>query len=225
MTPISSPHPTQAPPWAQGASRTQIQFNEQVIQGLDRVGSRRRWRAGDSVVRVGDAVQQASICVSGRFRVIINTIDGHALLLRFLLPGEIFGLPSVFTGAPFPTDVVCDRDGEIISVSKPALEALLAEQPGLAMSLIESLSTRVAELFTLMEDNLLPSLRAKVHRRLMVLANIHGERDKEGKIRLNLSQQDIAQAVNASRQKVHDELKRLEREGLIKLGYKYIVLL
>lgn len=215
----------QAPAWAQAATQTRIHVDDNVLAALSRVGMRRKWLPGNTLVHLGDEVNHASICVSGRFRVMLNNIDGQSVLLRFLLPGEIFGLPSVFTGAPFPTDVVCDKAGETICVSKQALKNLLREQPDMAVNLIESLSTRVAELFSLMESSLLPSLRARVHRRLVVLASIHGERDQHGHTRLNLSQQDIAQAVNASRQKVHDELKRMEREGLVQLGYRNITLL
>ena len=113
----------------------------------------------------------------------------------------------------------------MLDIPRAALEDLLTQQPQLAMALIESLALRVAELFGLMEANLLPSLRERVYRRIKWLAQAHGVRNAQGHIRLNLSQQDIADAVNASRQKVHDELKRLEHEGLIKLGYKHIVLL
>ena len=49
--------------------------------------------------------------------------------------------------------------------------------------------------------------------------------DRLGRIELPLTQQDIAQSLNASRPRVQQELKRLEREGLIQLGYRRITLL
>jgi CRP-like cAMP-binding protein len=155
----------------------------------------------------------------------INSADGQAMLLRFLKPGELFGLPSMFAGAAFPTDVICEQDGETLSLNKLALQRLLVDQPILAIGLIESLAIRVAELFSLIEATLLQSLRQRVHLRLIVLANAHGERLRDGGVRLSLSQQDFARAVNASRQKVQRELKRMEHEGLVSLGYRSITLL
>ena len=177
------------------------------------------------LVRQGDAVDQVSLCLSGSFRVMINSADGQAMLLRFLKPGELFGLPSMFAGAAFPTDVICEQDGETLSLNKLALQRLLVDQPILAIGLIESLAIRVAELFSLIEATLLQSLRQRVHLRLIVLANAHGERLRDGGVRLSLSQQDFARAVNASRQKVQRELKRMEHEGLVSLGYRSITLL
>jgi len=126
----------------------------------------------------------------------INSADGQDMLLRFLEPGELFGLPSMFAGVAFPTDVICERDGETLSVSKMALEKLLVDRPILAIRLIESLSIRVAELFSLIEATLLQTLRQRVHLRLIVLANIHGDRFSDGSVRLSLSQQDFARAVS-----------------------------
>jgi CRP/FNR family transcriptional regulator/CRP/FNR family cyclic AMP-dependent transcriptional regulator len=192
---------------------------------LLKAGRCQSWKSGDMLVRQGDAVDQVSLCLSGSFRVMINSADGQAMLLRFLKPGELFGLPSIFAGAAFPTDVVCEREGDTLSVSKIVLEKFLVERPILAVRLIESLSSRVAELFSLIEANLIQTLRQRVRLRLIALANINGDRLPDGSIRLSLSQQDFARAVNASRQKVQRELKRMEREGLVLLGYRSITLL
>ena len=147
------------------------------------------------------------------------------MLMRFLGHGEVFGIPSVIAGALFPTDVLCDENGETLDIPRAAFEHAVRADPDLAMTLIKSLSVRITELFSVMEDDLLPALSDRVRQSLQRLARHNGQADKAGNTHLDLSQQDIAQAVNASRQKVHIELKRLEREGLIKLGYRSITLL
>ncbi|NCX73990.1 MAG: Crp/Fnr family transcriptional regulator, partial [Betaproteobacteria bacterium] len=43
------------------------------------------------MVRQGDELDQVSLCLSGSFRVMINSADGQDMLLRFLKPGELFG--------------------------------------------------------------------------------------------------------------------------------------
>ena len=214
-----------APIWAQTAASNHIDIDEDVLRALVRFGHKKRWREGQVIIHVGDKPDHISVCLSGKFRVVMNSIDGHSLLIRFLLPGEIFGLPSVLADAAFPTDLICAEDGETIQISRNAVAELLKTEAKLAMSLITALSVRVAELFKLMEAHLLPSLRARVHQRLIMLAKVHGVSDKLGNIRLNLSQQDIAQSVNASRQKVQVELKLLEREGYLQLGYRNVTLL
>ena len=196
-----------------------------IIDALLPLARRRTWHAGDTVVNSGTLVNHVSVCVSGRFRVVLSSANGKAMLMRFLGKGELFGVPSVIALTPFPTDVVCDRDGETLEVPRQAFEQAIKDHPDLALALIRSLSIRVTELFSLMEDDLLPSLSARVQQCLFRLASHNGQIDKAGNVSLNLSQQDIAQAVNGSRQKVNQELKRLEREGALVLGYRNITLL
>jgi CRP-like cAMP-binding protein len=102
---------------------------------------------------------------------------------------------------------------------------MLRSEPDLAIGVIKSLATRVTEMFDVMEADLLPSLRARVYQRLQRLAQFNGRPDRFGHIELPLTQQDIAQSLNASRPKVQQELKRLETEGVIRLGYRRITLL
>jgi DNA-binding GntR family transcriptional regulator len=44
-------------------------------------------------------------------------------------------------------------------------------------------------------------------------------------VRLRLTQEDLARAVGASRQRVNEALKRLQSQGRIELGYRRIVVL
>ena len=58
-----------------------------LVALLSDLGRRHSWVSGDILVRPGDAVDQVSLCLSGSFRVMINSADGQAMLLRFLKPG------------------------------------------------------------------------------------------------------------------------------------------
>lgn len=198
---------------------------QDIIDSLLPLARRRTWRAGDTVVNCGTLVNHVSVCASGRFRIMLTNITGKAMFMRFLSKGEMFGVPSVIARTPFPTDVLCESDGETLEVPRLAFEQAIKAQPDLALALIKGLSIRVTELFSLMEDDLLPSLSARLQQCLARLASHEGKVDTTGNVLLRLSQQDIAQAINGSRQKVNQELKRLEREGVLTLGYRTITLL
>lgn len=140
-------------------------------------------------------------------------------------PGELFGVPSVMVDAPFPTDVICDKEGDTLEITKETLFELLQNEPKLSLAIIISLSSRVTEMFDFMEADLLPSLRSRVYQRLIRLAQFNGQADRSGHVELALSQSEVAESVNASRPRVQQELKRMEKEGLIQLGYRRITLL
>jgi CRP/FNR family transcriptional regulator, cyclic AMP receptor protein len=222
-TPFAAAPHTNAP--AQSFEDFNFRLPDNVVRSLTTVGKRRHWRSGQTVVNYGSRVQHVSVCLSGSFRVTINSIDGHSQLLRFMMPGEMFGVPSALAGAPFPTDLVCEHDGDILEVAQKPLEQALRAEPELALAMIRNLSTRVIELFNFMEASMLPSLRARVYQRLVRLTKLNGQFDQAGYAYLNLTQDDLALAVNASRPRVHAELKRMQREGVVHLGYRRITLL
>lgn len=200
-------------------------LSTQLIKDLTPLGQCKSWRQGDFLVHYGQRVERVSVCLDGRYRILLNSVDGHSHFVRRITAGEMFGVPSALAGAPFPTDVVCEEPGRTLEIPRHVLVEHLRTEPELAMGIIKSLATRVAEMFEMMESDLLPSLRARVYQRLQRLARFDGLPDRFGHVAITLTQQEIAQSLNASRSKVNLELKRLEREGAIRLGYGRITLL
>jgi len=196
-----------------------------VIDQLQSVGRRRKWRPGDVLVLCGSRIDFVTVCLSGSYRASLTSVDGHELLIRSMLQGEMYGIPSALAGAAFPVDVTCHEAGETMDVPRADFEQLLRREPELAMSVVLGMATRISEMFDLMEGDLLLSLRSRVYQRLLHLAQYNGTPDRTGRTQLTLRQSEIAQAVKASRQRVHMELKRMEREGLLELGYRRITLL
>ena len=64
----------------------------------------------------------------------------------------------------------------------------------------------------------------RVNYALRRLCRRNGEPDKNGMTRLKITQGEIATAAGASRQRVHLELRRLQAQGLISLGYGEIII-
>ena len=230
MSPIYGfPHPPETANdtdlWLSSKRIRQYHLDESMIQSLKKSGRIQSWNPGEFVAIYGQRVEHVTVCLSGQYKVLLNTIDGQSHFMRLVNPREMFGVPSAIAGAPFPTDVVCEKKGETLEISRPVLLDLLKREPELSLAVIISLSTRVSEMFDFMEADLLPSLRSRVYQRLVRLAQFNGQPDRLGHVELKLSQTEIAESVNASRPRVQQELKRMEREGLIQLGYRRITLL
>jgi CRP-like cAMP-binding protein len=69
-------------------------------------------------------------------------------------------------------------------------------------------------------------LRARLARQLLLLARSYGAaQGEEIRIGLQLAQEDLAQLLGASRQRVNQELKGFEREGLLRVEPTRLVLL
>jgi CRP-like cAMP-binding protein len=92
--------------WAQNSGLT-----ARSTQALQSVGVLRTWTDGQVLLSRGQPTSAAWLVVSGRVRVSVITSEGEEQLLRWILPGEIGGLSSVFAKASNPVDMVSHDAG------------------------------------------------------------------------------------------------------------------
>jgi CRP-like cAMP-binding protein len=82
-------------------------------------------------------------------------------------------------------------------------------------------------MFDALEDLNTRPLAARLARQLLLLARSYGVAEGDGTIRIGLAlaQEDLAQLLGASRQRVNQELKSLEREGAVRVEPSRLVVL
>ena len=196
-----------------------------TLEALTKLGAVRNWQAGDTVTRRGDTMACVTLCLSGRYRVVAIAKDGQEHIFRLLEHGELFGVPTAVAGVPFPTDVICVDPGQTVEVNRVQFLHFLSKNPSASLAVIANLSHRIGEMFELIETDSLAALPDRVRQRLRQLGDANGRPDHKGGLRLDFTQNQIAQAVNGSNYRVHLELKALAAKGEIELGYGYITLL
>jgi CRP-like cAMP-binding protein len=94
---------------------------------------------------------------------------------------------------------------------------LVRREPQLAVHLIELLCRRVRWTAEQMEDSTLLGAPARIAKRLLSLASVHGRQAGAG-IKLTLSQENLAQFLGLSRQIVNKHLQTWKRKNWVSLG-------
>ena len=87
--------------WAENSALT-----ARSAKSLHSVGVLRHWTEGQVLLSRGQSTSTALLLVKGRLRVSVTTPEGEEQLLRWMLPGEISGLSSVFAETTYPADLV-----------------------------------------------------------------------------------------------------------------------
>jgi len=199
-------------------------LTQRSVDALQRIGRLRRWQEGQVVLTRGQSTSTALLLVQGRLRVSITTVDGEEQLLRWILPGEISGLSSVFAETTYPADLVAAVPSQVLHVERGRLIALISQDATVAVDLLRILGLRINQLFDTLADQGMPTLEKKVWATLERIARFNGLSVPEG-VQLRVIQSDLAQATMASRQRVNQQLRRFQDQGLIRIGYRNIVLL
>ena len=206
-----------ANPWFSG-------LPEADRRALLRTGERLSLRAGEMVYRQGDAPSGFFGVVSGSFKVSTLREDGREVILAVLEAGNWFGETSLFDALPRPHDVTALAPAQVLVVGPPAFENLMAG-PAFARSMCVLLSSRVRLLYSLVEDTMLRSTRARVARRLLALARGDATMARDSRSQVPVSQESLAMMLGVTRQTLSKELKLLASAGVLTVGYGRIDIL
>jgi CRP-like cAMP-binding protein len=205
--------------WAENSALT-----ARSAKALHSVGVLRSWTEGQVVLSRGQSTSTALLLVKGRLRVSVTTPEGEEQLLRWMLPGEISGLSSVFAETTYPADLVAVGPTQVLHIERTRLVDLITRDPAVAVDLLRILGLRINQLFDTLADQGMHSLKQRVWATLERIAKFNSVTVPDG-VMLRVSQSDLAQAASASRQRVNQQLRHFQEEGLIRLGYRNIVLL
>ena len=205
--------------WAENSALT-----ARSAKALHSVGLLRHWTEGQVVLSRGQSTSAALLLVKGRLRVSVTSPEGEEQLLRWMLPGEISGLSSVFAETTYPADLVAVGPTQVLHIERNRLVDLITRDPAVAVDLLRILGLRINQLFDTLADQGMHSLEQRVWATLERIAKFNSVAVPDG-VMLRVSQSDLAQAASASRQRVNQQLRHFQEEGLIRLGYRNIVLL
>ena len=181
----------------------------------------KRYPDGALISARGDTPDLWVACAKGAVRVSSTTLTGKQVTLTYVEPGVWFGDVAMFDGDRRTHDTYAHGATTILCVTRSDFQKILLQHTELYEALMRLQARRIRLLFGQVEDlNTLP-LRARLAKQLLHLARSYGVPntpvDDEQRIALQLAQEELAQLLGASRQRVNQELKSLEREGVIRV--------
>jgi len=196
-----------------------------IVDQLTAASRQRFLPDGALVHRRGDPADGLYTIVSGAVRIGAQAADGRETVLTLLQPGAWFGEISLFDGLPRTHDAHAHGDTVLLLVPRSDFLQLLEARPETYRLFVPLLCKRLRSVFSMLEDHAVLSIRARLVKRLLLLARTVSEASLNDNERvLSLSQEALGAMLGLSRQTVNKELKQLEREGLVRLHYGQITL-
>jgi len=154
----------------------------------------------------------------GAVRISSVSLSGKQVTLTYVEPGVWFGDISLFDGLPHTHDANAHGDTTLLVVRKADFKELLAQHIELYEALLRLNCRRLRLMFDVVEDLNTRPLAARLAKQILLLARSYGiAQGEEIRIGLQLAQEDLAQLLGASRQRVNQELKGFERDGAVRI--------
>jgi CRP-like cAMP-binding protein len=186
----------------------------------------RRLADGAPLASRGSPAEDWCGVAKGAVRVSSVSMSGKQVSLTYVEPGAWFGDIALFDGLPRTHDADAHGATTLLAVRKADFKELLHQHVELYDALLRLNCRRLRIMFNLIEDLNTRPLSARLAKNILALAKSYGiAQGDEVRIGLQLAQEDLAQLVGASRQRVNQELKELEREGALRIEPTRIVVL
>ena len=183
-------------------------------------------RRGDVLFHEGDSGDKLYIVTDGKVKLGRSSSDGRENLLAILGPGQMFGELSFFDPGPRSATATAVTDVELKSLGHEALSPVLNAHPDVAHALLNQLAGRLRRTNEVVGDLVFSDVPGRVAKALLDLASRFGRRADDGiHVNHDLTQEELAQLVGASRETVNKALADFASRGWLRLEPRSVVIL
>ncbi|NHC44384.1 Crp/Fnr family transcriptional regulator [Motilibacter sp. K478] len=181
---------------------------------------------GDILFGEGDEGSTLFVVTEGKIKLGRTAADGRENLLGVLGPGEMFGELSVFDPGPRTATATAVTETTLIGLGHEDLDKWIRGRPEVAYTMLQSLARRLRRTNEFLADLVFSDVPGRVAKALLDLARRFGVQGDEGvHVTHDLTQEELAQLVGASRETVNKALADFQQRGWIRHEARAVVLL
>ncbi|MGL5817823.1 MAG: Crp/Fnr family transcriptional regulator [Phycicoccus sp.] len=185
-----------------------------------------RLERGDILFHEGDQGDRLYVIGEGKIKLGRSSSDGRENLLAILGPGEMFGELSLFDPGPRTATATAVAEAQVVSMGQDQLRAFLGAHPDVALTLLAALARRLRRTNEVLADLVFTDVPGRVAKALLDLASRFGRPVEEGlMVAHDLTQEELAQLVGASRETVNKALADFAGRGWLRLEARAVLLL
>ena len=185
-----------------------------------------RLSKGEVLFHEGDTEDRLYVVVAGKIKLGRSGSAGRENLLAILGPGQMFGELSLFDPGPRSSTATAVTACEIRTLEHDELMTWLTGHPEVAHGLLGQLAARLRRANDVVADLVFSDVPGRVAKQLLELARRFGDKRDDGvHVHHDLTQEELAQLVGASRETVNKALADFAARGWIRLEPRSVTLL
>jgi CRP-like cAMP-binding protein len=209
--------------WFTGRLELLRGMSQEAMHHFNRVVRITKRRRGEWVFVHGDPADSIYFVQKGRMKITALSADGHEVVHEIVGAGEIFGDTSTILGIPRTTSAQTLEASLLCEIRQKDFEKLLAAYPELSLRLLKSVGRRLKKAEAQLLNVICNDLSTRVKEALIDLIALESAVRPGQPVKINLTQQDLANLIGASRQKTWAALKELEDQNVLRLMYGSIL--
>ena len=116
--------------------QTFLDFSLDLTSRLEQVGHRRTYPADAEIFAEGDPASFLPIIESGSVKMIRRPEPGKEIIIGSFHTGDLFAVPPVFDGEPYPATAVSVTATRLLQVNREDFLDVLRESPEFSFAII-----------------------------------------------------------------------------------------
>lgn len=195
-----------------------MKFKKEYFQYFEKAGQKQNYQTSDIIYMQEDEADLIFLIIKGRVRVYVMNSNGQEVTVEILQRGQIFGESSFIAHSKRPTTTQAIQDVEVIACYPEQLYPYCQKSQGLMISIMQSMSQTCNYLTNMMKRSYTYNRHEKV------AAFLLDQMEQEHRYEIAYTHEEIASLLGLSRVTVTKVLNEFEKEKMILLQYKTIVI-
>ena len=181
---------------------------------------------GQTLFKEGDAGDRLFVVVEGKLKLGTSSGDGRENLLSILGPGDMFGELSLFDPGPRTATATAVTDTRVLALANDQVIGWVTAHPQVSLQLFKRLARRLRRTNEVLADLVFADVPGRVAKAIMDLGERFGTKKDDGlHVNHELTQEELAQLVGASRETVNKALADFAGRGWVRLEPRAVVVL
>ncbi len=201
-------------------------LSEQEFRSLEQVFQVKSYRKNQIIFLEEETGNYMYVVLAGKVKVTKSTPGGKECILAIHQPGDFFGEMALLDGKTSPATVSAMEDCRVATILSADFHRLLMRNEKAVRQIIQVLCGRLRHVWGQIQDLSYSTAEARIRAGILQLSRKHGITDSRGIIiDLKITHQELAELVGTSRETVTRTLARLQKEGVLLLDNRRMVLL
>ena len=181
---------------------------------------------GESVFVEGEEGDTLYIVLTGKVKIGRRALDGRENMLSVMGPSDMFGELSLFDPGPRTATATVVTDARLASLAHTSLRPWIQDRPEIAEQLLRVLARRLRRTNDALADLIFTDVPGRVAKQLIALSERFGSAEPDGtRVHHDLTQEELAQLVGASRETVNKALADFAQRGWVRVDSRALTIL
>ena len=179
---------------------------------------------GSAVFEQGETATAFYVLLNGRLKVVKVTPDGQQVVIRFVVPGDIYGIAKALNREDYPATATALVDSVTLAWDMAIWDDFMERHPTFARNVMQMMGRRIEEAHTRLKEMATQDVEHRVAHAVLRLVSQSGRKVEEGVlVDFPITRQEIAEVSGTTLHSVSRVLSAWENAGLVVVGRQKVI--